>query len=91
MLRGLLARAPLATTLASRATIGSRTPALRRLSTATPPAEAYSKRMDKTGRPISPHVFGETAPMPNVTDLMAGKAGIYALPAIAVRDERSKF
>ena len=39
--------------------------------------------MDKTGRPISPHVFGEMAPMPNVGDLLKGQAGIYRLPAIA--------
>lgn len=57
--------------------------ALRRMSTSSKPTESYTKLMDKTGRPISPHVFGEMAPNPNIRDLFMGQAGIYRLPAIA--------
>ena len=43
----------------------------------------YSERMDKTGRPISPHIFGEAAPAPSVSGLLSGQVGIYKIPAIA--------
>lgn len=48
---------------------------------ATAVGETYTERMDKTGRPISPHVWPEFVPAGGVTQ--ESKGFIYKLPAIA--------
>ena len=48
------------------------------------PKPTYSERMDKTGRPISPHIFGDAAPTPSPFTLFSGQVGIYKFPAIAL-------
>ena len=65
----------------SRALVPRAANTLRRAKSTTTSNLSYSERMDKTGRPISPHVIPSWAPMAGVPQETRGF--VYALPAIA--------
>ena len=66
-------------TAALRRPLGGLAPRVRASSTGK--NLSYTERMEATGRPISPHLFGDAAPL---GDLMAGQVGIYKFPTIAI-------